>query len=1278
MSLIDYYQKRRFYHLRQRLPIVIENSNRLSHRVANEILKILLKEVIGYTDVELLNEDSMNATGILDRIAGCSVQHIESVPETMINIEVWMVAGFDKSPWTSIGRLNDCGPLGPYGRIGWFMQTAVVDEFWKNGIIIDHWKSFLRPEVIEKFSWTNNLTHLDVCVEVDCLSRIYKPPICSNTTCATLFTSYYRLDNEVLQEQILNLDLPVEVVSLGNRLAFFVHKQTIEKKPVLFFDWYPNSLTASHNYTRVKLPICSGDPLQQPFDCDFDVNQFSKVVWFKIKENAPEVYNVVSKMTFSQEEYENILHKPMNMSDFDIACSWVRENNKTWKHWLPTDLSNKTKVYIGGLFPLTGPNLEQPGLVEGARLALDYVNKETDILPKHHLELIISDSECKPDVAMKAFIKLINSKMKIPLAGILGPACSDAAEPIAALSKHFNMVVVSYEAEADSLSNRNKYPYFFRTIPQVDHHRFVYEKFFKAMEWYHVGALAEAGQELPEYHIELQEHLHKEGISVSVKRKITKDAQELDVSQIFSDLRSQNVRIIIADFFVGAARAIMCEAYRQKMTAHQGYVWFLPSWYTTDWWDVDFYNSPPNPGDFRPQESVPCTTEEILYAIDGHFILTKAFTDVDNKLVAGGITVKDYKDQYSVRVEESEFSSFVYDGVWVFAHALHKLLSRHPGVEKRLQDPDVHNVFMDALNETSFQGVSGYIQFDGSDRLGNVDVIQFFHNETRLIGRYTPLGNNDEGYLEIYNKRIKWLTPTGMRPNDGHDSHSQCAIEAFRLFLGCTCDMAVTVANIMGFAAFICVTIICLVLIKCRYDAKVRVTTERMKELGLFSTDFAQCLSLDQWEVNRECVVLNRRLGEGAFGTVYGGEAFLDPEGWVAVAVKTLKIGSTMEEKLNFLSEAEVMKRFKHDNIVQLLGVCTRGEPVYCIMEFMLHGDLKTYLLSRRNIVDNKDIREAEDINATSLTQMAKDIASGLIYLHGLRYVHRDLACRNCLVHADKTVKLADFGMTRKMHDSDYYRFNRKGMLPVRWMSPESLWDGIFTAKSDVWSYGVLIYEIITFGSFPYQGLSNNQVLEYVKTGNKLVMPNGCPGPVYDFLNWCLSFDMKARPDIHQICEFLEKFPDLLTPCIEAPMTSVVMEDTDSLEMALPSNQNTVNLPASPIAYLHRRSLGSQEKLPVARKTSNTLQPGTKTIPKSQSRTILMPNDQSRRNSITTPLVTQYVNYDIHRSSSYQKQLMTLAAGDTSDYFSDNSKEIQIQNLREGGVKEICQTVTSL
>ena len=147
----------------------------------------------------------------------------------------------------------------------------------------------------------------------------------------------------------------------------------------------------------------------------------------------------------------------------------------------------------------------------------------------------------------------------------------------------------------------------------------------------------------------------------------------------------------------------------------------------------------------------------------------------------------------------------------------------------------------------------------------------------------------------------------------------------------------------------------------------------------------------------------------------------------VAVAVKTLKVGSTVEEKIDFLSEAEMMKRFEHKNIVKLLGVCTRNEPVYTVMEFMLYGDLKTYLLARRHLVNERNREDLDEVSNRRLTSMATDVATGLEYLAELKYVHRDIACRNCLVNSSRTVKLADFGMSRPMFESDYYRFSKKG-----------------------------------------------------------------------------------------------------------------------------------------------------------------------------------------------------------------------------------------------------------
>lgn len=147
--------------------------------------------------------------------------------------------------------------------------------------------------------------------------------------------------------------------------------------------------------------------------------------------------------------------------------------------------------------------------------------------------------------------------------------------------------------------------------------------------------------------------------------------------------------------------------------------------------------------------------------------------------------------------------------------------------------------------------------------------------------------------------------------------------------------------------------------------------------------------SLNKWEIQRQRVFINRKIGEGAFGTVYGGEAFFPEKGWLAVAVKTLKVGSSIEEKSDFLGEFETMKKFEHKNIIKLLAVCTKGEPVLVVMEFMLYGDLKTYLLGRRHLVNDQTYEDSDEISNKKLTAMALDVARALSYLAQSKFVHR-------------------------------------------------------------------------------------------------------------------------------------------------------------------------------------------------------------------------------------------------------------------------------------------------
>ncbi|KAL1493064.1 hypothetical protein ABEB36_011201 [Hypothenemus hampei] len=278
---------------------------------------------------------------------------------------------------------------------------------------------------------------------------------------------------------------------------------------------------------------------------------------------------------------------------------------------------------------------------------------------------------------------------------------------------------------------------------------------------------------------------------------------------------------------------------------------------------------------------------------------------------------------------------------------------------------------------------------------------------------------------------------------------------------------------------------------------------------------------IDEWEVPRKNVELLRELGQGSFGMVWEGQGsgFKDAPavGQIKCAVKTVNEHATKRERLEFLNEASVMKAFNTTHVVKLLGVVSLGQPALVVMELMVNGDLKTYLRSHRP--DNPAGRSPPTLRR--ILQMAIEIADGMAYLEGKKFVHRDLAARNCMVAEDLTVKIGDFGMTRDIYETDYYRKGSRGLLPVRWMSPESLKDGVFSSSSDAWSYGVVLWEMATLASQPYQGLSNEQVLRYIMDGGTMQRPEDCPDKLYEVMSMCWNHTPGLRPTFLKLCEML-------------------------------------------------------------------------------------------------------------------------------------------------------------
>ncbi|XP_046630882.1 tyrosine-protein kinase ABL1-like isoform X4 [Daphnia pulicaria] len=269
---------------------------------------------------------------------------------------------------------------------------------------------------------------------------------------------------------------------------------------------------------------------------------------------------------------------------------------------------------------------------------------------------------------------------------------------------------------------------------------------------------------------------------------------------------------------------------------------------------------------------------------------------------------------------------------------------------------------------------------------------------------------------------------------------------------------------------------------------------------------FALSPEPDEWEIERTDIAMKQKLGGGQYGDVY--EAMWKRYN-MTVAVKTLK-EDTMALK-DFLEEAAIMKEMKHPNLVQLLGVCTREPPFYIVTEFMSRGNLLDYL-RRAN---------REEIDAIVLLYMATQVAAAMSYLESRNFIHRDLAARNCLVGENHLVKVADFGLARLMRD-DTYTAHAGAKFPIKWTAPEGLAYNKFSTKSDVWAFGILLWEIATYGMSPYPGIDLTDVYHTLETGYRMECPPGCPPRVYDLMQQCWHWSANDRPTFQEIHHGLE------------------------------------------------------------------------------------------------------------------------------------------------------------
>uniref|UniRef100_A0AAQ6AD27 Tyrosine-protein kinase n=1 Tax=Amphiprion ocellaris TaxID=80972 RepID=A0AAQ6AD27_AMPOC len=257
-----------------------------------------------------------------------------------------------------------------------------------------------------------------------------------------------------------------------------------------------------------------------------------------------------------------------------------------------------------------------------------------------------------------------------------------------------------------------------------------------------------------------------------------------------------------------------------------------------------------------------------------------------------------------------------------------------------------------------------------------------------------------------------------------------------------------------------------------------------------------------KWILNHEDVLLGELLGKGNFGEVFKGTLQRDK---MPVAVKTCKEDLPPELKIRFLSEARILKQYDHPNIVKLIGVCTQRQPIYIVMELVPGGDFLSFLRKRK-----------DELKTKQLLRFAVDAAAGMAYLESKNCIHRDLAARNCLVGDSSVLKISDFGMSRQEDDGVYSSSGLK-QIPIKWTAPEALNYGRYSSESDVWSYGILLWETFSLGVCPYPGMTNQQAREQVEKGYRMACPQRCPDDVYKLMQRCWQYNPEDRPKFSEL-----------------------------------------------------------------------------------------------------------------------------------------------------------------
>ncbi|XP_069389215.1 ephrin type-A receptor 6 [Paralichthys olivaceus] len=355
--------------------------------------------------------------------------------------------------------------------------------------------------------------------------------------------------------------------------------------------------------------------------------------------------------------------------------------------------------------------------------------------------------------------------------------------------------------------------------------------------------------------------------------------------------------------------------------------------------------------------------------------------------------------------------------------------------------------------------------------------------------------------------------------------------------------LVIVTAAVGGFTLLVILTLFLLITGRCQWYFKAKMTSEEKRRTSYQNghvpvpgiktyvdpdtyEDPTQAVHEFTKEIDPCRIRIERVIGAGEFGEVCSGRLRTPGKKEIAVAIKTLKGGYVERQRRDFLREASIMGQFDHPNIIRLEGVVTKSRPVMIVVEYVENGSLDSFLRQHDG-----------HFTVIQLVGMLRGIASGMKYLSDTGYVHRDLAARNILVNSNLVCKVSDFGLSRVLEDDPEAAYTTTGgKIPIRWTAPEAISYRKFSSASDAWSYGIVMWEVMSYGERPYWEMSNQDVILSIEEGYRLPAPMGCPVALHQLMLHCWQKERNHRPKFIDVVSFLDKLirnPSSLLPLVE-------------------------------------------------------------------------------------------------------------------------------------------------